>query len=128
MIKNESARKNDLSLLWEQENTLNRLGGNNELLYRIARIFLDQINDKLDLFNSALAQCNMKEIQFISHSIKGTSGDVGAIALYHKASEIEQLAKLNKLSQLQLEAPALTHIAQETIKEMRAIMKQNPTQ
>ena len=125
MSEKVMSAENNLSPLWEQNKTLSRLGGNNELLSRIVTIFLSQINAKIDNFNEALAQSNMKDIQFISHSIKGTSGDVGASALYQKASEIEQLAKSNQLSQIQIEAPILAQIAQATIDEMRAIMKNN---
>lgn len=125
MIKEQNTSRNGLLPLWEQEKTLIRLGGNNELLHRIACIFLDQINDKIDSFNSALTQNNAKDIQFICHAIKGTSGDVGALALYQKASEIELLAKSNQLPQIQKEAPYLTQLASETIKAMRSTISTN---
>lgn len=101
--------------LWESEQALARLGGNQMLLNRILAMFLAQIDVKHEAFNRALAQDNLSDIQFISHAIKGVAGDVGASALHAEAAKIESLAKSKQLTAIHEEAAILANLIAATV-------------
>jgi HPt (histidine-containing phosphotransfer) domain-containing protein len=88
------------SRLWNEEEALQRLGGNCSLLVTIANMFLTQIEQKTTALNTAVSQQDVESIRFTSHTIKGASGDIGATALHSVAARIEQLAKANELDSI----------------------------
>jgi len=106
--------------LWDKQNALQRLGGNQQLLSKIVAMFLEQISPKYLALTNALSNENADEVAFVSHAIKGIAGDIGALALRHKASEIEHMARQNQLSQLTFITLELDKTINETVQVLRA--------
>lgn len=101
MTPDELASKYANSDLWNKTAALSRLAGNEALLTRIVEMFIVQIGQKLTTLQSAIDDSDKEAIRFQSHSIKGIAGDVGADTLRTKAAEMEQLANLGVLEDMQ---------------------------
>lgn len=75
------------------DRALNRIGGNTVLLRNILRSFLEQYSGVEAILNGYLEKGNVKEVQRLVHSIKGTSGNIGAESLFAAAGDLERQLK-----------------------------------
>ena len=96
--ENEFRNLSNHQPIWDKQEALRRLGNNASLLHTIAGMFIAQMEDKLAELNSALEKGDHEATRFVSHSIKGNAGDVGAVAFENIFLEIKKkLSKFRKI-------------------------------
>lgn len=105
--------------LWNRDAALARLGNNASLLDKIAVMFLEQISNKLVSLQEAVEAKNADSIRFVSHAIKGISGDVGAEALHYDASHLEELARSGNIDNIDVEFQSFVTTVNDTITAMK---------
>ncbi|ALM91024.1 Hpt domain-containing protein [Alteromonas stellipolaris] len=110
----------DSTSLWQHEKALQRLAGNHALLKRVVEMFINQIDEKYLSLITALSNKEREEVRFISHAIKGVSGDVGAELLRHKASSIEILSASDNWDEIEVQVNGLAEVIDATKSEMVA--------
>ena len=106
--------------LWNRDAAISRLGGNEGLLNRIVEMFLAQIEQKQRALQSAATALDVEAVRFNSHAMKGMSGDVGANAIWEKASSIENKAKQDDLSDIVQDITELDNLIKQTIAVMQS--------
>ncbi len=104
---------------------LERLGGDEELLREVARLFLDEYPGLLVEIRDAVAVRDADALQRAAHSLKGSVSNFGADAAYHAAFVLEMMGRNRDLAQvdrgfaelddaLQYIHPALLELAVES--------------
>lgn len=116
--ENEFRNLSNHQQIWDKQEALRRLGNNASLLHTIAGMFIAQMGDKLAELNSALEKGDHEATRFVSHSIKGNAGDVGAVAVHKMAAELEKLAKAQNLDDIQAVMPLFTATISATLAAM----------
>jgi two-component system sensor histidine kinase/response regulator len=71
---------------------LQRVEGDRELLEEIARIFAEECPKMLAEIRGALAGADAPLLERLAHTLKGSSSNLGALALPHSAATLEQMA------------------------------------
>jgi len=74
-----------------REEVLERLGGDEELLAEVIRLFLEDCPAQLGALKQALDARNALQIRSTAHALKGAAGSLAAAALFDRARIIEQL-------------------------------------
>jgi HPt (histidine-containing phosphotransfer) domain-containing protein len=72
---------------------LRELGDGDDLLIEIIGLFNDETPKRLDAMASAVASGNCEELSRISHSLKSSSANIGAVKLYAVCIEIESTSR-----------------------------------
>ena len=102
-VNNEQSEEQPLLIpdgpIFNKETLLKRLGGNEELCHEVLYTFVNDMPDRIEKMKAALDQKDMKTLETISHTIKGSSAVIEADALREVASNIEQEAKANNKNQ-----------------------------
>ena len=104
---------------------LERLGGDEELLREVARLFLDEYPALLLEIRDAVTVRDADALQRAAHSLKGSVSNFGADAAYHAAFVLEMMGRNQDLAQvdrglaeldeaLQYIHPALLELAVES--------------
>jgi CheY-like chemotaxis protein len=88
-------------LHWDKRAALTRLMNNETLLLRICNIFTDSSPQKIDDLGRFIAEKNVQKVLKLTHSLKGSAGDLGAVDLHELFSCMEQLAKIPDLKNLE---------------------------
>lgn len=94
----EQASQEKVLVLWNEEDVLKRLGGNTVLVTKVIEQFLDDSNTIFQALLHALHEQNAASVELHAHSLKGSSGNVGALKLQHIARTFEDAAKNNDLA------------------------------
>lgn len=75
---------------WNPDQTLERLGGDEKLLYEVMGIFLEEVPKHLVELREAITQQNAETAERIAHSLQGELGYLGIAELSHGARELEE--------------------------------------
>lgn len=105
---------------------LERLGGDEELLREVARLFLEEYPVLLDELRQAVEVLDAEAIQRASHSLKGSVANFGADNAYNAAFALEMMGRTGNLTAvrrgmedldeaLQYIHPALLELAAESV-------------
>jgi len=70
------------------------------LIHRIIDIFVSESVDKNNAIDQAFQAGSGEELAFITHALKSSSGNLGALRLSQLCSELEQAGKAGDISQL----------------------------
>ncbi len=89
---------------------LERMGGSEELMRKLARIFLDETAGLLERLGSAVEHGQAKELDRAAHQLKGQAATFEARAVVKTAGKLEQLGRHN---QLEAAANLLTRLRRE---------------
>ncbi|MCX8125297.1 MAG: ATP-binding protein, partial [Spirochaetes bacterium] len=84
------------------ESALRRMGGNKDLLKRIILEFCNTFEDAAEKLEHLISSGDSKNAQLLLHSIRGAGGNIGAIALYTIATDVEMNLKEGKNADAQL--------------------------
>ena len=85
-------------MLWDQEESLMRLGGKEALLKKIVESFLKEAPVIIKALSLAIKEDNIEKAQLNAHSLKGSAANIGALAFSELAKKIEFAAKENNLT------------------------------
>lgn len=75
--------------IWNKEEALQRLAGNEELLKRIISMLLSSMEERVDSIKQAIEQGDENAIHQFSHKLKGAVGEVGAMRLHADLGKLE---------------------------------------
>jgi two-component system, sensor histidine kinase and response regulator len=83
---------------WVKAEALERLGGDEDLLRQICRIFLDESPNLLRKLQEAIADTDAEAVMRAAHSLKGELGYLGAPEAAQAARELEDMGHEKNLS------------------------------
>jgi HPt (histidine-containing phosphotransfer) domain-containing protein len=75
--------------------------GEADVLGEILNLFLDEVPKKIDSLRRAVTTGDALQVQRIAHSLKGSSGNIGARAMYDVCRQLDDRAKSGELARLQ---------------------------
>ena len=101
-----------------REEVLERLGGDEELLTEVIRLFLEDCPVQLGALKEALDARNPVLIRSTAHALKGAAGSLAAAGLFDRARVIEQLGADGDVEAAQA---AWGHLSQEAATVMGAL-------
>ena len=106
--------------VFDWELLLNRMGGDEEFSKEILKDSLKIIQTRFEELKEAVNASDVKDILYLSHSIKGSFSTIAAHQLSEIALEIERCAmenKLNNLSLLMIKMSRALDLLQEFLKK-----------
>lgn len=74
--------------------------GGEDLMLRITAMFREHFTIKLNSVENAADADDFSQVKVILHSMKSSSGAVGAIGLFKYIAQIEQLIKTGEISEI----------------------------
>ncbi|MBL4657898.1 MAG: response regulator [Flavobacteriales bacterium] len=80
---------------WDKQKTLKRMGGKETLLFKIARLYLEETPTEIETLEIAIATQNIEKIGGQAHKIKGIAANMGGLTLSSIAEKMENFAKTN---------------------------------
>ena len=80
---------------------LERLGGDEELLREVARLFLDEYPALMVVIREAVAARDADALQRAAHNLKGSVSNFGADAAYNAALVLEMMGRNRDLAQVE---------------------------
>jgi len=112
--KNESSGK-----IWERENLLEALGGDEEFLSELIDIFVVETPKQFQMLNEGLKKVDFAFIERAAHTIKGSAGNIRAARLQHMASRLERAGKEHNLE----EAKMLSTTTEQEFEKLMGVLK-----
>jgi PAS domain S-box-containing protein len=98
--------------VWEKSRALMRLANNQVLFDKICEMFIESVPRKCDEMKAAVNDKDASKVKLVSHTIKGMAGDIGAVRVQSRFSDIERLAKHEQLLEIDNVLPeAINEIA-----------------
>ena len=86
-----------MSHLFDEEDLLDRLMGDDALARRVVECFLIDIPGQLASLADALKNADSKDTRFKAHSIKGAAANAGLIEVQSQAERLERLGEQGDL-------------------------------
>jgi two-component system, sensor histidine kinase and response regulator len=80
-------------MVWDMDDTMERLGGDEQLFHEVIEIFLDDVPKHMAALGQAIADGNTEAIERLAHTLKGELGYLGISEISRKAREMEELGK-----------------------------------
>jgi len=78
--------------LLDMDRALEYVQGDEEFLKEILQIFLEEIPQRVDSFQAAIADNDMKKMANLAHSLKGSAMAIGAAECHNLAKNVEEAA------------------------------------
>jgi len=69
--------------------TLANMGNNTGLFLKLAELFIEQHSHDVDHIEQALSRGDRERARQLTHALRGTAGNLGAINLYHRVGDFE---------------------------------------
>jgi HPt (histidine-containing phosphotransfer) domain-containing protein len=70
-------------------------------LSQICQIFMNSSPNKIEALGQSITEKNFEAVIKLTHSLKGSAGDLGAVYLHQLFSSMEQLAKIPEIEKLE---------------------------
>jgi two-component system, sensor histidine kinase and response regulator len=81
------------AITWDVGATLERLGGDEELLHEVLGIFLEEVPTHMASLRRAIAENDAGAIEGLAHTLKGELGYLGIAGVSQKAREMEEFGQ-----------------------------------
>jgi CheY-like chemotaxis protein len=81
------------AVTWDVGATLERLGGDEELLHEVLGIFLEEVPRHMASLRQAIAESDAGAIEGVAHTLKGELGYLGIAGVSQKAREMEEFGQ-----------------------------------
>ena len=88
---------------------LERVDGDQELLLEIVGLFLEDVPRVLPELRRATVDFDVKAIEHLAHSIKGSVGNVGGLAAHEAALRLEERVKVGREEEIAGSVDRLIH-------------------
>ena len=108
-------------IVWGKAEALERLGGDEDLLRELCKIFWEESPKLLQKLREAIAEVDPQAVMRAAHSLKGELGYLGAPGAAQAARELEGMGYEKNLSH----APALFTLLERELAGLHLAMK-NP--
>ena len=96
--------------------------GEPDVLGEVLQLFLDEVPKKIDVLRSAMASGDAANVQRTAHSLKGSSGNIGARAMHDVCRQLDDRAKSAELWRLQPLVDSLTVEYKKVEVEIRRLL------
>lgn len=83
--------------IFEREEVLRRLNGNEALLVRLLRLFQDNAEAELGRIREAMGRADSRATGRHAHALKGSAANVGAIRVQNLARDMEETAEAGNM-------------------------------
>jgi CheY-like chemotaxis protein len=100
---------------------LNRLGGDRDLLDELVEVFKGECPKLMERIRVAIARQDAQGLEGAAHSLKGSSAQVGALAVSQIASEIERLARSQNVESTREHSRLLQNEIERLFAELESI-------
>ncbi len=110
---------------WDKASALKRLRGKETLFVAIIKMFMDDLPIRIEAFQQAVDENNMKEAHLQAHTIKGSSANLSALDLQGIASDMEQASKDQDAEALARLMPELNKAYQALVVEMKQYLDEH---
>ncbi len=94
-------RKTDNNI-WDKNALLKRVRGKLERMQKLIGMFVDTAEQRINMLTQAIEKENFNEIENHAHSLKGSSGNLGALQFFALVGEIEFAAKKKDIKKCNL--------------------------
>lgn len=97
--------------------------GEPSVIIEMAKKFIEAAPERLDAIQKAIQTSNAKGLRYEAHSLKGSSGNMGAKRLYSICQKLEQMGEKGKLEEARSSTEALVkeyHLALGEVKKLVA--------
>src|SRR5437016_14513621 len=111
---------------WNAAQTLERLGGDEELFREIIEIFLQEAPKQMTSMREALARGDKDATERIAHTLKGELGYLAASEASHSACELEDAARKGDLARAASIQTVLEKDIESIVHTMRALARTPP--
>jgi PAS domain S-box-containing protein len=112
-------------LLWDRTAFLKSLGTMADLEMELVKAFLNTLRNNQAEFLLAVRDGNHQSLQMISHSLKGSAGQMYCKPLAETAAELNKLAKLKDDKALQAEQPRFEKVLSDTLSLLQRIVAEH---
>jgi len=85
------------AFVWDRGKTLERLGGDEDLLQEVVEIFLHEVPKHTATLGQAITEGDMEAVNRAAHTLKGELGYLGILEISQKAREIEECGEKSNL-------------------------------
>jgi len=92
-------------LVWDKEALMGRVRNNEKLAGKLVKLFLNDLPGLLESLKEAVNRESMDDIVAHSHRIKGSAGNLSAIAVSKTAAKIEKASRAGDLLSVSDEMP-----------------------
>ena len=106
-VKSSTASKAMLAIDWNQLTQLSE--GNREFEVELIKLFFVETKTLLTLLADAIALQDIRQVEYIGHQLKGSSGNMGFRAMSQIAGQLEQQARQQNLNLASSLLQELTH-------------------
>ncbi len=79
--------------IFDREAALQQMGGDEELMAELVEVFFEDLPERLQEIEAALAVSDAESLQKAAHTLKGAVGNFAAHAAYEMTFELETWAK-----------------------------------
>lgn len=79
--------------IWQRQEALSRLGGNDSLLRKLLVLYLDESKGKLAALEHAIEMDDREELRFTAHALKGNAAEIGANVMKELLARLEFFAQ-----------------------------------
>src|SRR5690349_19391042 len=110
-------------VLVNREAALDRVGGDEELLIEIARLFLEDSVTIMTDIRSAIASKDAAKLEHAAHSLKGSVANFGADPVRDAAFALEQIGRSRDLSRAEAAFQVLETVFARLLPELEALAK-----
>ncbi len=110
-------------IIFDKDNALNIIGGDEDLLRDIVEIFITDIPQQISEIKEAVNSCNADALQESSHKLKGAVSNFGEIATFKTAFKLETMGKENRLENVEQVYDTLVKDVESLVNELKEIIK-----
>jgi HPt (histidine-containing phosphotransfer) domain-containing protein len=97
VVQMASEQKAPAPISLNRDELLERLGGDEQLVQEVVRLFLDDCPRRLADLKAAVEARDAEQIRTTAHALKGAAGNLSAMALFEAARTLERMAHENQL-------------------------------
>ncbi len=101
---------------------LDRLDGDEELLWELLEIFANDAPKQMDELKKSIDTSDIAVAERLAHTLKSTSANVGADSLKEKAFKIEELTRAKSLNNIHILYDDLENEFKKVMKELEALL------
>jgi CheY-like chemotaxis protein len=110
----------------DREGALRHMGGDEQLLADVIRLFLEDCPVRLAAIKSAVASRDADAIRAEAHALKGAAGNLSAAALFEAARTLERLGAESRIDAAEGAWRALVGTATDVLDELREMQRRLP--
>jgi CheY-like chemotaxis protein/HPt (histidine-containing phosphotransfer) domain-containing protein len=98
-VERQAGTGRKMAIGWDAQQTLEKLGGDKNLLQDVMKIFLEENPKHIAKLRSAIAQNDAETVEKAAHSLKGELGYIGGPEILQRSRDLEEMGRNRNLKQ-----------------------------